>query len=63
MTRRRDSKFAFNEADLEPDRVIVSTVEHKGNLYIATQKGIYRLEDDKMVRLQLIDKGVENEQT
>ena len=61
MNRRRNSKSIFNEADPEPDRIVVSTVEHKGNLYLATQKGIYRLDGDKMVRLQLVERA-ENEQ-
>ena len=60
MNGCRNSKFIFNEADPEPDRIVVSTVEHKGNLYIATQKGIYRLDDDKMVRLQIVER-TENE--
>ena len=62
MNRRKTTKFAFAEADLEPDRIIVSTIEHKGNFYMATQKGIYRLENDEMVRLRIVDKGTEDEQ-
>lgn len=63
MNRRSGTKFAFAEVDPSPERVIVSTVEHKGNLYMATQKGIYRLENDEMVRLKIVDKGIEDEPT
>lgn len=62
MKQRKRTKYIFAEADLEPDRIIVSTVEHKGNFYMATQKGIYRLENDEMVRLRIVDKGIEDEQ-
>lgn len=53
--KRKGIKFAFAEPDL--DMIIVSMLEFQGAVYVATQKGVYRIEDnDKMVRLELVDK-------
>ena len=54
VEKRKGIKFAFAEAD--PDKVIVSMLEFRGKLYMATQKGIYILEGDKVVRLEIVDK-------
>lgn len=52
VEKRKGCKFAFAEPDNE-NRKIVSMIEYKGQVLVATQKGIYRLEDNKMVRLQI----------
>ena len=54
MKRRDGIKFAFAEPDL--DMIIVSMLEFHGFVYVATQKGVYRIEDDKVVRLEIVDK-------
>ncbi len=46
--------FTFNEAD--PEKRVVSMVEFKGFVYVATQKGVYRMEGEKMVRLKFVEK-------
>ena len=40
----------FNEIDEE--KKVVSMIEFQGKVYVATEKGIYRIEDDKLVRLE-----------
>lgn len=58
LRKRKGVKFAF--ADPDPDKIIVSMIEWKGSVYVATQKGVYRIEEnDTLVRLQMIDKGDE----
>ena len=54
VERRKGIKLAFAEPD--PDMVIVSMLEFHGFVYVATQKGVYRIEDDKVVRLEMVDK-------
>ena len=61
VEKRKGLKFAFAESDNDKDRIVVSMIEHQGRILVATQKGIYKLEDDKMVRLQFVEK-IENEQ-
>lgn len=59
MKERKGIKFALAEAD--PDKTIVSMIEWKGSMYVATKKGIYRIEEnDTIVRLQFVDKSPKN---
>ncbi len=51
MKKRTGTKFIpFNEAD--PERVIVSMIEFKDKIYVATQKGVYVIENNKLKRLE-----------
>ena len=59
LKRRKGIKLIFSEADPEPDRVIVSMIEWEDSVYVATQKGIYRLENDVLKRLRMVEKEVE----
>ena len=56
VERRKGIKFTFAEAD--PDKAIVSMIEWQGFIYVATKKGVYRIEDNKMVRLEFVEKEV-----
>lgn len=53
--RRKGTKFVFGKPD--PDMVIVSMIEWEDKIYVATQKGIYRIENDKLVRLEIVEKN------
>jgi len=48
MDKRTGTKF--NEAD--PDMIIVSMIEFRDKIYVATQKGIYIIKDDQLIRLK-----------
>ncbi|KKM77035.1 hypothetical protein LCGC14_1374030 [marine sediment metagenome] len=63
VSRRNGMEYIpFMEADPDPDRVIVSMVEHKGRLYCATQKGIYILKDGEFSHVKMEEyKGEVNE--
>lgn len=52
--KRGGIKIHFGEPD--PDRVVVSMLEYQGHIYVATQKGIYRMEGDEMKRLEFVEK-------
>ncbi len=57
--RRSGTNFIFAEPD--PDMIIVSTTVWNGRICVATQKGVYRIDDDdKLVRLELIIKEKPN---
>lgn len=54
--KRKGTKFIFASPD--PDKTVISMVKWRDCLYVATQKGVYRIEDDdKLIRLQIIDNG------
>ncbi len=55
VKKRKGMKFTFNEPD--EDKRVVSMLEFKDFVYIATQKGIYRIEGDDVVRLQFVEKN------
>ncbi len=60
VERRSGTKYIFSEVDEDPERIVVSMITWKNSVYVATQKGIYRIgENDTMVRLKFVDKGVE----
>ena len=40
---------------MEADRVVVSMLEFQGNVYVATQKGVYILCDDKLHHLEMVE--------
>lgn len=44
----------FDEAD--PDKIVVSMVEHKGEIIVATKKGVYMLTGGVLVRIKFIEK-------
>ena len=54
VEKRKGIKYPFAEPD--PDKVVVSMLEFQGNVYIATQKGVYILKDDILIRLKMVDK-------
>jgi len=54
MEKRKGIKFPLAEAD--EDKVIVSMLEFQGVIFVATQKGIYKIVDDKLVRLKFVEK-------
>lgn len=53
MEKRKDVKFAFAEPD--ENRRVVSMVEFQGRVFVATQKGVYELKDNTLVRLEFVD--------
>ena len=55
MKQRKRTKFAFAEPEDE-NRKIVSMLEFQGSVYVATQKGVYIVKGDTLVRLKLVDK-------
>lgn len=56
VEKRKRMKFAFAEPEDENSK-IVSMLEFQGSIYVATQKGVYRItEGDTFVRLELVDK-------
>lgn len=54
IPKRKGMKHIFSEAD--PDKQIVSMLEFEGKVYVATKKGVYRIEGDKLVRLEFVEK-------
>ena len=55
VTKREGMKYIpFGESD--PERIIVSMIEFQNKIYVATQKGIYIITDDKLVRLEFVEK-------
>ena len=46
--------ITFSEPDV--DKVIVSMIEFQGVVLVATQKGVYKIVDDKLVRLEFVEK-------
>ncbi len=42
--------------DSDPEKVIVSMIEFQDKIYVATQKGVYVVSDDKLVRLEFEEK-------
>lgn len=54
VEKRKGVKFALAEPDDE-DRRIVSMIEFQGQVLVATQKGVYRLKDDTLTRLEFVD--------
>lgn len=55
MNRRSGTKFTFNEVD--ENKEIVSMIEYQGSIFVATQKGVYKIVDDKMARLEFVEKA------
>ncbi len=53
--RTSNIKFAFAKPEDDENRCIVSMLEHQGRMYMATEKGIYRLEGEKVIRLEIVD--------
>ncbi|KKL09233.1 hypothetical protein LCGC14_2567910 [marine sediment metagenome] len=49
---RRDGMKYIPFGDSDPERIIVSMIEFQGRIYVATQRGIYTIDDDKLVRLE-----------
>ncbi len=49
---RREGMKHIPFGDSDPERVIVSMIKFQDNIYVATQKGIYILRDEKLVRLR-----------
>jgi len=52
--RSRSKYIPFMNSD--PDKIVVSMVEFKGRLYVATQKGVYVLNEDVLERVKISDK-------
>lgn len=51
--KRSGTKYIpFSDAD--PEREIVSLCEHKNDIYVATKVGVYKIVDDKLVRLKFV---------
>ncbi len=58
VSKREGMKYIpFGDSD--SDRVVVSMIEFKDRIYVATQKGVYYITDDKMVRLKFKEKKEE----
>ena len=53
MEQRKQIKYpTFNEA--AAGKTIVSMIKFNDNIYVATQKGVYILDDDKLKRLEFV---------
>ena len=50
--KRKGMKNVFNESDSE--KIVVSMIEFEGKIYVATQKGVYIIKDDKLVRVEFV---------
>lgn len=55
MIEKRKSSI-FVKAEDDTNRKIVSMLEFKGQVLIATERGIYRIEDGKIKRLEFVEK-------
>ena len=44
----------------DPERIVVSMLEFKGEIYVATQKGVYILRDEKLERIKMVEKVDDN---
>lgn len=55
-SRRSGTKFAFGGEGKE----IVSMLNFRNTLYVATKEGVYSLRDDKFRRLELVEESHEN---
>ncbi len=53
---RRDGMKYIPFGDPDPERIIVSMIEFNDRIYVATQKGIYIIKDDELVRLKFKEK-------
>ena len=55
VAKREGTKYIpFGDSD--PERIIVSMLEFQNKIYVATQKGVYVITDDKLVRLEIVEK-------
>lgn len=48
--------LAFAKCEDDTNRKIVSMLEFQGQVLIATERGIYRIENGKMKRLEFVEK-------
>ncbi len=56
VEKRSGTKYIpFMEPEDE-DRIVVSMLEYKDRIYVATQKGVYILDNDKLRRLEIVEK-------
>ncbi len=53
--RSRTKYISFMESDLDPDRIIVSMIEFQDKIYVATQKGVYILRDEKFHHVKMVE--------
>ena len=54
MSKREGIKhIPFGDSD--PEKIIVSMIEFQDRIYVATQKGVYIIKDDKLVRLKFVE--------
>ena len=55
ISKREGTKYIpFGDSD--PEKVIVSMIEFQDRIYVATQKGVYIIDNDKLVRLEFVEK-------
>lgn len=52
--KRKNMAFAHLEDDT--NRKIVSMIEFNGQVLVATERGVYRIEGDKINRLEFVEK-------
>ena len=50
--KRKGMKFVFADPDDDPE--VVSMFEWKGIIYVGMKKGVYRIEDDRLIRLEIV---------
>ncbi len=55
MVEERKSMF-FAKCEDDTNRKIVSMLEFQGQVFVATERGIYKIEGDKIKRLQFVEK-------
>ena len=41
--------------DSDPERIIVSMIEFSGFIYVATERGVYRIVNNELVRLRFVE--------
>ncbi len=59
INKRSGTKYpTFNEGD--PERKIVSMCTFRDHVYVAAKVGVYRIENDELVRLKFSEKEGES---
>ncbi len=54
IEKRKGVTFAKYEDDT--NRKIVSMLEFRGQILVASERGVYRIKDDKIIRLEFVEK-------
>ena len=55
MDGKRNGTVYIPFMDADPERVVVSMLEFQGDIYVATQKGVYILKDGKFHHIEIVE--------